>query len=177
MFCTLRKYFLERSVDIILKASIPKLREKLLEALQAVLPIVAIVLVLCFSIAPVSPSILLCFLLGAAMIIVGIMFFTLGAEMSMSPMGERVGAMLTKSRSVPLIIGVGFLLGFLIIASSPDYSPLAQKLMLSDTDSQSHTAENGADRLPVSAAVFSLLCHITPYRYSCRPHCRKMPSV
>ena len=84
-------------MDIILKASIPKLREKLLEALQAVLPIVAIVLVLCFSIAPVSPSILLCFLLGAAMIIVGIMFFTLGAEMSMSPMGERVGAMLTKS--------------------------------------------------------------------------------
>ncbi len=89
-------------MDIILKASIPKLREKLLEALQAVLPIVAIVLVLCFSIAPVSPSILLCFLLGAAMIIVGIMFFTLGAEMSMSPMGERVGAMLTKSRSVLL---------------------------------------------------------------------------
>ena len=107
-------------MDIILKASIPKLREKLLEALQAVLPIVAIVLVLCFSIAPVSPSILLCFLLGAAMIIVGIMFFTLGAEMSMSPMGERVGAMLTKSRSVPLIIGVGNLLGILITNSEPD---------------------------------------------------------
>ena len=115
-------------MDIILKASIPKLREKLLEALQAVLPIVAIVLVLCFSIAPVSPSILLCFLLGAAMIIVGIMFFTLGAETSMSPMGERVGAMLTKSRSVPLIIGVGFLLGFLITISEPDLQVLANQV-------------------------------------------------
>ena len=115
-------------MDIILKASIPKLREKLLEALRAVLPIVAIVLVLCFSIAPVSPSILLCFLLGAAMIIVGIMFFTLGAEMSMSPMGERVGAMLTKSRSVPLIIGVGFLLGFLITISEPDLQVLANQV-------------------------------------------------
>ena len=73
-------------MDAILKASLPKLREKLLEALQAVLPIAAIVLVLCFTIAPVSPSILLCFLLGAAMIVVGIMFFTLGAEMSMTPM-------------------------------------------------------------------------------------------
>ena len=99
-----------------------------MEALQAVLPIVAIVLVLCFSIAPVSPSILLCFLLGAAMIIVGIMFFTLGAEMSMSPMGERVGAMLTKSRSVPLIIGVGFLLGFLITISEPDLQVLANQV-------------------------------------------------
>jgi hypothetical protein len=115
-------------VDDILKGSLPKLREKLLESLQAVLPIVAIVLVLCFSIAPVSPSILLCFLLGAAMIIVGIMFFTLGAEMSMSPMGERVGAVLTKSRSVPLIIGVGFVLGFLITISEPDLQVLANQV-------------------------------------------------
>mgnify|MGYP000007737650 CR=1 FL=1 len=78
-------------MDAILKASLPKLREKLLEALQAVLPIAAIVLVLCFTIAPVSPSILLCFLLGAAMIVVGIMFFTLGAEMSMTPYGRARG--------------------------------------------------------------------------------------
>ena len=91
-------------MDIILRRSLPKLREKLLEALQAVLPIVAIVLVLCFSVAPVSPSILLCFLLGAAMIVVGIMFFTLGAEMSMTPMGERVGAVLTRSRKLPVIL-------------------------------------------------------------------------
>ena len=75
-----------------------------MEALQAVLPIAAIVLVLCFTIAPVSPSILLCFLLGAAMIVVGIMFFTLGAEMSMTPMGERVGAVLTRSRKLPVIL-------------------------------------------------------------------------
>ena len=115
-------------MDTIRKGSLPKLREKLLEALQAVLPIVAIVLVLCFSIAPVSPSILLCFLLGAAMIIVGIMFFTLGSEMSMSPMGERVGAVLTRSRSVPLIIGVGFALGFLITISEPDLQVLANQV-------------------------------------------------
>ena len=115
-------------MDTIRKGSLPKLREKLLEALQAVLPIVAIVLVLCYSIAPVSPSILLCFLLGAAMIIVGIMFFTLGAEMSMSPMGERVGAVLTRSRSVPLIIGVGFALGFLITISEPDLQVLANQV-------------------------------------------------
>ena len=115
-------------MDNILKASLPKLREKLLEALQAVLPIVAIVLVLCFTIAPISPSILLCFLLGAAMIIVGIMFFTLGAEMSMTPMGERMGTMLTKTRSLPLIIGVGFLLGFLITISEPDLQVLANQV-------------------------------------------------
>ena len=115
-------------MDNILKASLPKLREKLIEALQAVLPIVAIVLVLCFTIAPVSPSILLCFLLGAAMIVVGIMFFTLGAEMSMTPMGERVGTMLTKTRSVPLIVGGGFVLGLLITISEPDLQVLANQV-------------------------------------------------
>lgn len=35
------------------------------------------------------------------MIIFGMMFFTLGAEMSMTPMGERVGSAMTKSRSLP----------------------------------------------------------------------------
>ena len=115
-------------MDNILKGSLPKLREKLLEALQAVLPIVAIVLVLCFSIAPVSPSILLCFLLGAAMIIVGIMFFTLGAEMSMTPMGERVGSVITRTKSVPLILGIAFVLGFLITISEPDLQVLANQV-------------------------------------------------
>ena len=115
-------------MDAILIASLPKLREKLLEALQAVLPIVAIVLVLCFTIAPVSPSILLCFLLGAVLIVVGIMFFTLGAEMSMTPMGERVGAVLTRSRKLPVILGVGFLLGFLITISEPDLQVLANQV-------------------------------------------------
>ena len=60
-----------------------KLMEKWGEALQAVLPIIGLVLALCFCIAPVSPSILLCFLAGAVLLMVGMMFFTLGAEMSM----------------------------------------------------------------------------------------------
>ena len=108
-----------------MRGSLPKLKEKLLEALKAVLPIVGIVTVLCFSVAPISPSILLCFLLGAAMIVVGMMSFTLGAEASMTPMGERVGAAVTRSRSLPVIIAMGFLLGFLITISEPDLQVLA----------------------------------------------------
>ena len=108
-----------------LRGSLPKLKEKLLEALKAVLPIVGIVVVLCFSVAPISPSILLCFLLGAAMIVVGMMFFTLGAEASMTPMGERVGTAVTRSRNVLVIVLVGFVLGVLITVSEPDLQVLA----------------------------------------------------
>ena len=64
-------------MDDILKYSLPKLKEKPAESLHAVLPIVAVVRILCFSFAPVAPSVLLCFLGGAVMIVVGIMFFTL----------------------------------------------------------------------------------------------------
>ena len=67
-----------------------------MEAIQAVMPIVGIVMVLCFSIAPISPSILLCFLMGTVLLLVGMMFFTAGAEIAMTPMGERVGTAMTK---------------------------------------------------------------------------------
>lgn len=102
-----------------------KLKEKWYEAVQAVLPIMAIVLVLCFSIAPISPSILLCFLMGAVLILVGMMFFTLGAEMAMTPMGERVGTCLTKSKNLVVIICLAFLLGFIVTISEPDLQVLA----------------------------------------------------
>lgn len=69
----------------------PKLYEKLEEAFKAVLPVVGIVLLLCFCVAPVPPGILMEFLVGAVFLIVGMMFFTLGAEISMTPMGEQVG--------------------------------------------------------------------------------------
>ena len=104
------------------------IREKLRESLTSVLPVVAIVLLLCFTVAPISSSILLCFLLGAAMIVVGILFFTLGAEMSMTPMGERVGAAMTYRRNLPLMIVLGFLLGLLITVSEPDLQVLAQQV-------------------------------------------------
>ncbi len=102
-----------------------KLKEKWKEALQAVLPILAIVLVLCFSIAPISPSILLCFLLGAALVMVGMMLFTLGAEVAMTPMGQSVGTSMTKSRNLLMIIGTAFLIGFIVTISEPDLQVLA----------------------------------------------------
>ncbi len=105
-----------------------KLMEKGLEAARAVLPILAIVLALCFSVAPVSPSVMLCFLIGAALIMVGMMFFTLGAEMSMTPMGERVGACMTGSRKLWIVVLLGFFLGFIITISEPDLQVLAQQV-------------------------------------------------
>ena len=55
-----------------------KLNEKLQESLAAVLPILAIVLILSFTIAPLPTSVLMAFLFGAVLLVVGMMFFSLG---------------------------------------------------------------------------------------------------
>lgn len=104
------------------------LRKKLKESLVAVLPTILLVLILCFSVAPISPSILLCFLMGAVLLILGMMFFTLGAELSMTPMGEKVGACMTRTKKLWIVIALSFLLGFIITISEPDLQVLAQQV-------------------------------------------------
>ena len=104
------------------------LRKKLKESLIAVLPTILLVLILCFSVAPISPSILLCFLMGAVLLILGMMFFTIGAELSMTPMGEKVGACMTRTKKLWIVIALSFLLGFIITISEPDLQVLAQQV-------------------------------------------------
>jgi hypothetical protein len=104
------------------------LGEKVREALASVLPITVIVLILCFTIAPVPTDILLAFLVGAVLLIVGMGFFTLGADTAMTPIGERVGAAMTKSRKLWIVIAVGFLIGVIVTVSEPDLQVLANQV-------------------------------------------------
>lgn len=102
-----------------------KFKEKLNETLKAVFPILLIVLFLCFTIAPIPSGILLLFLLGAALLIAGMLFFNVGVELSMTPMGERTGTIITKSKNLFLIIAISFIMGFVITISEPDLQVLA----------------------------------------------------
>ena len=102
------------------------MQSKLSEALSAVIPVLVIVLILSITVAPVSPSILLSFLTGAVFVMIGMMFFTLGAEVSMTPMGEKVGAKMTQTKKLGLIIVLSFVLGIIITISEPDLQVLAE---------------------------------------------------
>ena len=105
-----------------------KFKEKLNETLKAVFPILLIVLFLCFSIAPIPPEILLTFLVGAAMLMIGMLFFNVGVELSMTPMGERTGTIITKSKNLFIIIIITFIMGFIITISEPDLQVLAGQI-------------------------------------------------
>ena len=86
----------------------------------------SIVLLLCLCIIPTESELLLAFLVGAAFIILGMGLFSLGAEQSMTPIGNKIGTALTKTKKMPLILAVSFVLGVAITAAEPDLQVLAK---------------------------------------------------
>ena len=129
------------------------LLEKLKEAAASVLPISLIVMAICFILVPVDTGLMLSFVLATAMLILGMGMFTLGAEMSMTRIGNYMGSKLTKSRKLPLILFVSFALGVAITVAEPDLQVLAANVP--DIDS-------AALILTVSVGVgfFLMLCMV-----------------
>lgn len=104
------------------------LKEKARESLASVAPITLIVCALCFLVIPMRVEALMLFLVGGVMLVVGMALFTLGVDMAMTPMGESVGAQLTKNRSLKMMIIIGFVIGFIVTAAEPDLQVLANKV-------------------------------------------------
>lgn len=107
------------------------IREKIKESLTSVLPVTAIVALLAFSVVPVTSGTFLAFLIGAVLLVVGMGFFSLGAEISMERMGQYVGVKMTKSRKLWLIALLSFLVGVMITVSEPDLTVLADQVSAS----------------------------------------------
>ena len=104
------------------------LRERMGESLSSVLPVTIIMMVLYLTIAPVMSSVLMAFLGGAVLLVVGMGFFTLGAEMFMTPMGEYVGSGLSKSGKLVPALLTCFLVGVIVTISEPDLQVLAEQV-------------------------------------------------
>ena len=101
------------------------LLEKIKESFASVLPVTIITILLVLTICPVEAGTLLSFLLGAGLLIVGMGLFSLGSDMSMIPMGEYIGAQMTKSRKIWLVVVLSFFVGFLATICEPDLQVLA----------------------------------------------------
>lgn len=102
---------------------------KIREALVSVLPVSLIVAVLYFSpLVSLTNTELIVFLVSSLVLILGIGLFNLGADMAMTPMGEHIGAGLTKTGSLPLLLSVSFLMGLFITIAEPDLTVLASQV-------------------------------------------------
>ena len=99
-----------------------------MESLSAVLPITGIVLMLSILLVPVELGTMFMFFVGAIMLVIGMGFFQLGAEMSMTPLGEGIGVQISKTRRILLIFLIGFSMGAIITMSEPDLQVLARQV-------------------------------------------------
>lgn len=98
------------------------------ESLQSVLPIFAIVLLLSVTFAPMMAGVLVLFLFGTLLLIVGMSLFTIGSGISMQPLGEGIGIQLSKSKKLWLPLIICFILGMLITIAEPDLQVLAEQV-------------------------------------------------
>lgn len=98
------------------------------ESLTSVLPIAIIVLILSVTCVSLDAGVLVLFLFGTILLIMGMSFFTVGSGMSMEPLGDGIGKSLNKNNKILIPLIICGILGFLITVSEPDLQVLAEQV-------------------------------------------------
>ncbi len=104
------------------------LQEKFKEVAQTLLPVFILVLLLCFAIVDVESDIIIRFIIGSIMLLLGLTIFLWGVDLSMNPIGELMSMEIATSRKISKIAFLSFLLGFLITVAEPDLLVLGNQI-------------------------------------------------
>ncbi len=104
------------------------LKQKIIESLTSVLPVALIIIALAITFTPLDSGIFVLFLAGVFLLILGMGCFTLGADMSMLVIGEKIGSSVTQSRKIWLVALVSFLIGIIVTVAEPDLQILARQV-------------------------------------------------
>ena len=103
--------------------------EKFKESVVSILPIVIIVFVI--SLTPLFDlpnNELIVFLVSAVLLIIGMTLFNIGAQLSMTPMGDYTGTGLIKTKKLSLILIVALFMGILVTIAEPDLIVLSEQV-------------------------------------------------
>ncbi|MDL2317100.1 DUF1538 domain-containing protein [Desulfovibrio sp. OttesenSCG-928-A18] len=101
---------------------------KFKESAISVIPVMLIVVLLHFTLAPMGEGLLAKFITGGLLLILGLSIFLLGADIGMVPFGQKVGSSLTRQRSLALVLLASFAIGFAVTIAEPDVQVLAQQV-------------------------------------------------
>jgi len=115
---------IEKGVTVLGKKFILR---KLLESLQAVAPISLIIIILSI-IVKVPFTLILSFIVGDILLIIGLTLFSIGSYQSMVTIAESIGEYIVKKRKLWFFIGIAFLVGFLITVAEPALWVLADQV-------------------------------------------------
>ena len=95
------------------------LKKQLKDNIFTVLPIVTIVLLLNFTIAPLEGSLIYRFLIGSALVIIGLTFFLIGVDVGITPTGNKFGQTIAKTNKLIIVILASAIFGFFISVAEP----------------------------------------------------------
>ncbi len=147
---------------------IPILREKSLEVLKAVAPLIVSICVLQFALVHAPLGLFLRFLLGSMLAVIGMMLLFVGIDIGIVPMGRFIGAELPKKRSLVLILVVAFSIGFATTIPEPDVLVLSDQVERASEGAISGTAVVYAIALGVAVLTAIAAARIVfgwPLRY------------
>ena len=102
--------------------------EKIKDNLFAVLPITLIVFILNLTLVPLDRTLFIRFLIGSALIVLGLSIFLTGVDIGITPLGTHTGVSLAKSNKLWIVIIGGFILGFFISIAEPGLLVLANQV-------------------------------------------------
>ncbi len=103
-------------------------KENLKEVVLAVLPISLVVILLQVFLVHLPWDLFARFIIGAAMVLVGLLLFLQGVKIGLLPMGEAVGSELPKHGSMIFMLFFAFILGFVVTVAEPDVRVLAHQV-------------------------------------------------
>ena len=104
------------------------LLSKLKEVAISVSPMVVLVFILSFTIAPVPPLLLAQFAIGAVLIMFGLTLLLHGVDIGFLPLGSLMGKALLTSNKLSFAGIVSFILGFLITFAEPSVQVLSTQV-------------------------------------------------
>lgn len=104
------------------------LRERLYEVIKAVAPLFALACVLQVTLVHAPAALFVQFLVGSVLVVMGMLLLFAGVDLGVLPMGRFIGAELPKKRSLSLILGVGFAMGFATTIAEPDVLVLSAQV-------------------------------------------------
>ena len=103
---------------------------KFKEVLFSVLPITLMVLILNFTISPIGTVLIIRFIIGSIIVVIGLTIFLIGVDMGITPLGSLTGTSLAKTNKLWIVLIVGLILGFFISIAEPGLLVLANQVNL-----------------------------------------------
>lgn len=97
----------------------PIFSQKFKENVFAVLPILLIVMLVQLLFSPFSSAVLIRFVIGSLLIVIGLSLFLVGVDLGITPLGSLTGFHLTKTNKLWIVLISAFVLGFFISIAEP----------------------------------------------------------